>query len=115
MAVASDAYVEIDLAVRPNTVTLPTVAIQTGQKGPYVFVAKPDQTVEMRNVELAGVEGNRTAIIHGLSAGERVVVQGQLRLGQGTRWKEAERVPGADKTGSLESKSSGVAAARTRP
>ena len=75
--------VEVDLDVRPGTATVPTVAIQTGQKGPYVFVAKEDHTVEMRKVELAGAEGNRTALKSGLSAGERVVVQGQLRLSQG--------------------------------
>ena len=32
--------VEIDLAVRPKTVMIPTVAIQSGQNGPFVFVAK---------------------------------------------------------------------------
>jgi multidrug efflux system membrane fusion protein len=104
--------VEIDLAVRPNTVTIPTVAVQTGQKGPYVFVAKPDHTVEMRNVELAGTEGSRTAIAHGLSPGDRIVIQGQLRLNQGTRWKEAEPVRGASKTGPLEGNPSGLPAGR---
>jgi multidrug efflux system membrane fusion protein len=93
--------VELDLAVRPNTAMLPTVAIQTGQKGPYVFVAKADQTVEMRKVALAGATGNRTAIASGLNGGERVVVEGQLRLTQGTRWREAEPAPGRDKAGSL--------------
>src|SRR5262249_61863539 len=53
--------VEIDLATRPQTITVPTVAIQSSQKGPYVFVAMADQSVEMRNVELAGAEGDRTA------------------------------------------------------
>jgi membrane fusion protein, multidrug efflux system len=102
--------VEIDLAVRPNTATVPTVAIQTGQQGPYIFIAKQDQTVEMRKVTLAGVEGNRTAIASGLSAGERVVVQGQLRLSEGTHWQEAEPVPGANKTGSGDTNPSGAAA-----
>ena len=35
--------VEIDLDVRPKTVMIPTVAIQSGQKGPFVFVVKQDQ------------------------------------------------------------------------
>jgi multidrug efflux system membrane fusion protein len=103
--------VEIDLAVRPNTVTVPTVAVQTGQQGPYVFVAKPDQTVEMRKLALAGVEGNRTAVLSGLQAGERVVVQGQLRLSQGKRWQEAEAVPGAS-SGSGEASPPGSAAVK---
>ena len=80
--------VEIDLDVRPNTVMIPAVAIQSGQKGPFVFVAKDDQTVEMRNVELAGVEGNRLAIAKGVQAGERVVVEGQMRLTNGARVTE---------------------------
>jgi multidrug efflux system membrane fusion protein len=85
--------VEVDLAVMPNTATVPTVAIQSGQRGPYVFVAKADQSVEMRNVELAGAEGARTAISSGLNSGERIVVQGQLRLRPGAHWYEAEPVP----------------------
>jgi membrane fusion protein, multidrug efflux system len=91
--------VEVDLAVMPNTATVPTVAIQSGQRAPYVFVAKADQSVEMRNVELAGAEGARTAISSGLNSGERIVVQGQLRLSPGAHWYEAEPVPGANPAG----------------
>ena len=91
--------VEIDLATRPNTVTVPTVAIQSGQNGPYLFVAMPDQIVEMRKIELAGAESNRMAIASGLTSGERIVVQGQLRLHQGARWQEAEPVAGANQVG----------------
>jgi multidrug efflux system membrane fusion protein len=94
--------VEIDLATRPNTVTVPTVAIQSGQNGPYLFVAKPDQIVEMRKIELAGAESNRMAIASGLTSGERIVVQGQLRLHQGARWQEAEPVAGANQVGANE-------------
>ena len=32
--------VEIDLGVRPNTVMIPAVAVQSGQKGPFVFVPR---------------------------------------------------------------------------
>ena len=106
--------VVVDLAVRPNTVTVPTVAIQTGQKGPYVFVAKDDRTVEMRNVELAGVEDNRTAISSGLAAGTRIVVQGQLRLTQGARWQETEPVPGAEKVGAGAPNPAGAAAVKAQ-
>ena len=59
--------VEIDLDVRPKTVMIPAVAIQSGQKGPFVFVAKDDQTAEMRNVELVGIEGDRAAIASGVT------------------------------------------------
>lgn len=80
--------VEVDLDVRPNTVMIPAVAIQSGQKGPFVFVTKDGQTVEMRNVEIAGSEGSRLAIAKGVEAGERVVVEGQMRLTDGARVTE---------------------------
>jgi len=107
--------VELDLAVMPNTATVPTLAIQSGQRGPYVFVAKADQSVEMRAVELAGAEGARTAISSGLNASDRIVVQGQLRLNPGARWYEAEPVPGANQAGPSDQKGSQAAAKTSKP
>jgi multidrug efflux system membrane fusion protein len=83
--------VEVDLDVRPNTVSVPTVALQSGQRGPFVFVVKDDGIVELRNVETGGLEADRTAILKGLKAGERVVVEGQLRLANGARVTETKR------------------------
>ncbi|HEY7548241.1 MAG TPA: efflux RND transporter periplasmic adaptor subunit [Hyphomicrobiaceae bacterium] len=80
--------IEVDLDVRPKTVMIPAVAVQSGQKGPFVFVTKGGQTVEMRNVELAGSEANRLALAKGVEAGEKVVVEGQMRLTNGTRVRE---------------------------
>lgn len=80
--------VEIDLDVRPKTVMIPAVAIQSGQSGPFVFVAKDDQTVEMRKIELVGMEGDRAAIASGVADGERVIVEGQMRLTGGARVTE---------------------------
>jgi multidrug efflux system membrane fusion protein len=76
--------VEIDLAVRPKTVMIPTVAIQSGQSGPFVFVATPDKKAEMRKVALVGVEGDRAALASGVSDGDRIIVEGQMRLVDGT-------------------------------
>lgn len=80
--------IEVDLDVRPNTVMIPAVAVQSGQKGPFVFVTKNGQTVEMRNVELAGTDGSRLALAKGVEAGERVIVEGQMRLTNGARISE---------------------------
>jgi multidrug efflux system membrane fusion protein len=107
--------VEIDLATWPNTIAIPTLAIQSGQSGPYVFVAKEDQSVELRKVELAGADGNRTAVASGLHAGERIVVEGQLRLTPGTRWHEAEPVPGADQVSSSDTNKSAAAVKGPKP
>lgn len=81
--------VEVDLGSRPDTVVLPTVAVQQGQAGPYVFVARPGGTVELRNVTIIATEGDRSAVDGGLAAGERVVVDGQLRLANGARVRDA--------------------------
>lgn len=77
--------IEVDLSVRPNTVMIPAVAIQSGQKGPFVFVAREDQTVEMRAVELVGIDGNQAALVSGVKEGERVIVEGQMQLTTGAR------------------------------
>ena len=93
--------VEIDLDVRPKTVMIPAVAIQSGQKGPFVFVAKDDQTGGMRNIELVGIEGDRAALESGVADGERVIVEGQMRLTSGARVAEASP-DGSKPTGSTQ-------------
>jgi multidrug efflux system membrane fusion protein len=105
--------VEIDLDVRPNTVMIPAVAIQSGQKGAFVFVVKDDQTVEMRNVELVGVEGDRAAVKSGVADGERVIVEGQMRLTSGARVAETSAdgsSPVGDKAKDSQSGAEGKAA-----
>jgi multidrug efflux system membrane fusion protein len=73
---------------------IPTVAIQSGQNGPFVFVAKRNRTAEMRMVEFAGIEGDRTALASGVNDGERVIVEGQMRLVNGAVIGEVAQ-PGA--------------------
>ena len=61
-------------------VAVPTQAVQVGQNGSFIFVVKPDQTVETRTVTTGVSHGGLTAILSGVSAGETVVTDGQLRL-----------------------------------
>lgn len=75
--------VEIELGQQEATPTVPTVALQVGQNGLFVFVVKSDNTVEMRNVTAAGTDGDMSAISQGLQAGERVVIDGQHQLAPG--------------------------------
>jgi len=77
--------VTVTLGVQANALAVPSAAIQVGQNGPYVFVIKPDSTVELRLVRVDRSVANKTVIAEGLAAGERVVVDGQLRLTNGTR------------------------------
>jgi membrane fusion protein, multidrug efflux system len=77
--------VTLTLGVQQDAVVAPNAAIEAGQNGPYVFVLKDDSTVELRLIRTSRVLGNRTVIAEGLVAGERLVVDGQLRLANGTR------------------------------
>ena len=64
---------------------VPTQAVQTGQNGEYVFIAKPDETVEMRPVTTRLTREGATVILSGVQAGETVVTDGQLRLTPGAK------------------------------
>jgi membrane fusion protein, multidrug efflux system len=85
--------VHLLLEVKKNNIVVPSAAIQRGPQGTYVFVVKPDNTAEMRNVALSISQGNLTAISQGLKSGEAVVTDGQDKLQPGT--KVAVRGPGA--------------------
>lgn len=71
--------VAMTLADRPNAIVVPSQAVQVGQRGQYVYVVK-DGGVEMRPVTVFRAIDQQTIIDHGISAGETVVTDGQLRL-----------------------------------
>jgi multidrug efflux system membrane fusion protein len=77
--------VTLTLGVQENAVVVPRAAIEVGPNGPYVFVIRPDSTVELRLVKPDRTVNDRTVIAEGIVPGEQVVVDGQLRLGNGTR------------------------------
>ncbi|RWM23717.1 efflux RND transporter periplasmic adaptor subunit [Mesorhizobium sp.] len=102
--------VVLDAGTMPQMTSVPTVAVQPSQKGSFVYVVKPDNTVEMRPVQVALTEGENSAISQGLKAGEKVVVEGQTRLKDGAAVHEgktagngadqaAPKVAEADKAG----------------
>jgi multidrug efflux system membrane fusion protein len=72
--------VRLVLGTRKDAVVVPSSAVQPGQAGPYVYVVKPDATVEARNVRTTDYPGSLVVVESGLAAGERIVVDGQLRL-----------------------------------
>jgi multidrug efflux system membrane fusion protein len=74
----------LTIGTQANAIVVPSVAIQIGQNGPYVFVIKQDSTVELRLVRVNRTINNKTVIDEGIKAGERVVADGQLRLSNGT-------------------------------
>ena len=87
--------VSLILARQPGAIVVPSQAVQSGQKGQYVFVVKPDQTVEARPVVPGAPAGRDVVITSGLKAGERVVTDGQLRLVPGARVDVKAAAPGA--------------------
>jgi multidrug efflux system membrane fusion protein len=68
-----------------NVVTVPTSAIQRGAPGAYVYVINADNTVSVRQITTGAVDGNTTQARSGLSAGERVVIDGTDRLRDGLK------------------------------
>jgi multidrug efflux system membrane fusion protein len=77
--------VTLTLAISENAVVVPSQAVQRGQQGDYVFVVKPDMTVELRSIQAGQKLDGDTVIRKGLDEGEKVVTDGQLRLFPGAR------------------------------
>jgi multidrug efflux system membrane fusion protein len=82
--------VVLKLAQEDNAIVVPTVAVQTGQKGQYVFVVNSDKTVELRSIKVGNTVENETAIKEGLKPGEKVVIDGQFNLVPGAKIEEKE-------------------------
>ena len=83
------------LSVRKDVATVPSQTVQQGPNGHYAYVIKPDDTVERRAVDVASIQDGIAVITKGLSAGERVVVDGQYRLTNGARVKISAPPTGA--------------------
>jgi membrane fusion protein, multidrug efflux system len=75
--------VELELGLQAEAAIIPTVALQVGQDGLFVFVITPDNKAEMRKVTVIANAGDKSAVSSGLQPGERVVVDGQHRLPSG--------------------------------
>jgi membrane fusion protein (multidrug efflux system) len=83
---------------RPNAIVVPQLAVQQGSKGHVVYVIKEDGTAELRPVVVGDYSGEQGILIaSGLQAGDRVVVDGALKVVPGQPVKIAE--PGAAASG----------------
>ena len=80
-------FVNLVLALtsQPNTLVVPSQAIQTGMEGQYVYVVKPDMKAENRPVKSGRSLDGHTVIEKGLKGGEKVVTDGQFQLVPGTK------------------------------
>ena len=75
--------VRLLLNTRKGSVVVPSAAVQRGPQGTFVYLVKPDKTVEVRPVTVALAQGNQSAIASGLQAGDQVVTDGQDKLQPG--------------------------------
>jgi multidrug efflux system membrane fusion protein len=95
----------LTLGTKAGAVVVPTPAVQTGQAGTFIFLIKPDLTVEARPVVVeAGSGEEETVVTKGLEGGEQVVTDGQLRLVPGAK-VELKPAPVAPAPGGGEAKS----------
>jgi membrane fusion protein (multidrug efflux system) len=68
-------------ATRPDAIVVPQLAVQQGSKGHLVYVVKPDNVAELRPVVVGDYNGDKDiVIVEGLKPGERVVIDGALRV-----------------------------------
>ena len=97
-------------ATRPGAIVVPQLAVQQGSNGHLVYVVKQDGTAEVRPVVVGDYYGEREIVIlSGLHAGDRVVVEGVLRVVPGQPVRIVEAGAAADKPGAPEP---GAAAAK---
>jgi membrane fusion protein, multidrug efflux system len=75
--------VRLQLDVQPDALLVPAAAVQQGQQGPYVFVVGSDGRAAMRQIGTGQAVGDAVVVARGLTVGERVVTDGQSRIGPG--------------------------------
>jgi membrane fusion protein, multidrug efflux system len=83
-----------------DAATIPAAAVQRSAQGPFAWVVKPDDTVEVRPIVAGPGENDLTAVTGGLHPGERIVVSGQYRLRPGVKVAiKTENAPVAEEAG----------------
>ena len=84
------------LGVRRGALTVPAAAVQRGPEGPYVYTVGADGSAQIAPVEVAQIQDGLAVIDQGLSAGQRVVVDGQYKLRPGLKVAEAPRAAASE-------------------
>jgi membrane fusion protein, multidrug efflux system len=79
------ANVTLRLSEQENVLVVPSQAVQAGQDGDYVYVVKPDMTVDARPLKTGRTVNNVTEVEKGLAQGETIVTDGQVRLAPGAK------------------------------
>ena len=85
---------------KPNAVLIPQRSVLQGPQGPFVYVVNPEEKIEIRPVEASIWHGDQWLIDSGLKAGERVVVNGLMKIGPGAPVKAVPWNPNPTDTSS---------------
>lgn len=86
-------FVNVRLRVETldDAILIPSAALQFGSRGNYAYVVGEDSKVELRVLEVGPSNGDRTVVTKGLSAGERIVMEGTDRLRDGSEVEVVDR------------------------
>jgi len=75
----------LTLTTEPNAIVVPSQAVQNGPNGQFVFVVKPDMTVQNVPVTVSSTVGELSVVQKGLQPGDTVVTDGQANLISGSK------------------------------
>ncbi len=78
-------HVKMPVALQTDVLLIPQKAIRYSQQGPFVYVVKPDMSVTVRQVKLGAERGLDQIILEGLESSEQIILDGHLRLSEGTK------------------------------
>jgi multidrug efflux system membrane fusion protein len=92
--------VALTITTLKDAVVIPSQAVQTGQEGEFVFVVKPDLTVESRPVSVGSRLDQDVVISEGLKPDEKVVTAGQLELVPGVKVEVKNSIEGSNQDNS---------------
>jgi multidrug efflux system membrane fusion protein len=83
--------VSLQIGLRRNALTVPAAALQRGPNGLFVYVVKADSSVAAQGVRSTQTQDGQATIDAGLTAGERVVVEGQFKIKPGMKITEVSK------------------------
>jgi membrane fusion protein, multidrug efflux system len=78
-------HVLLTLTTLTNAVIIPSRSVRNGAHGQYVFIVKPDSTVEARSIQIGYQAGPETVLDKGVQLGEQVVTDGEIALTPGLK------------------------------
>lgn len=95
------ANVRVQLYVEPEALVVPAAAIVNGQQGSFVFVIQKDSSAATRAVTVSRTAGDYAVVNGDVQPGDRVVVDGQLRLRQGSKVQIKKAAADTSRLGAL--------------